>query len=106
MTAHAAPAADWDDLPLLLTPAEAAPIVRLTVNSLYIMARQHRIAHLHVGGHVRFDRDALRRGDIQSAHIHDPAETQPTSDSDLLHLPSRRPSPRRGQLDSTRVAGR
>ena len=106
MTATA-PAVNWDNLPLLLTAAEAAPIVRLTVNSLYIMVRQHRIAHLHVGGHVRFDRDAFRRGDIRSHHTHEPPATQPTSHSDLppiADLPRRRPSPRR--LDSAPAAGR
>ena len=102
-----APAVNWDNLPLMLTAAEAAPIMRLTLNALYVMARQHRIAHVHYGREIRLDRDALRRGDIHSLHSHDPAETQPTSASDLLHLPSRRSSPRRSsQSQSTRVAGR
>ena len=105
MTSSAAPAVNWDALPLLLTPAEALVVMRRkSLNGLYIMARQHRIAHVHYGRDLRFDRDALRRGDTHSSHTHDPAETQQTSQSDPLHLPSRRPSPRR--LDSAPAAGR
>ena len=103
MTATA-PAINWDEQPLMLTAARAASLIDMTPNTLYIMARQHRIAHVHYGRDLRFDRDALRRGDTHSLHTHDPAETQPSSHSDLLHLPRRRSSPRR--LESTRAAGR
>ena len=99
-------ASDWDNLPLLLTVSEAAPIVRITPNALYVMTRQHRIAHVHYGREIRLDRDALRRGDTRSHHTHDAASSQPSSRSDPLQPPRRRPSPRRSQSQSTRVAGR
>jgi excisionase family DNA binding protein len=98
------PAVNWDNLPLMLTAAEAAPIMRLTLNALYVMARQHRIAHVHYGREIRLDRDALRRGDIHSLHTHDAPSSQPSSQSDPLHLPHRRSSPRR--FESAPAAGR
>lgn len=100
MTTHADPVF-WDALPLMLTAAEAAPIVRLTPNALYVMARQHRITHVHYGRDVRFDRDDLRRG-ASPSHTH---ATIAASEADALHSSLITPiAPRRRQ--STRAAGR
>ncbi len=60
-----------DDRPgeTMLDPDQAARFMGVGKSTLMLHVRLHEIHHVHVGRLVRFDRDALRRGDPPT-HTH------------------------------------
>ena len=57
----------WDDLPLSLTVAEAAKLLRVKPNHVYELVRTHELPHTHLGRAIRIPRDQLRQH-IESPH--------------------------------------
>jgi excisionase family DNA binding protein len=45
----------------LLTPLEAAELLRLPRSTLYELCRRGVLPHLRLGRHIRFERDSLER---------------------------------------------
>lgn len=50
-----------EDLPLILTPAQAAVLLQVGRKTVYELIRQRRIPYVQVGTHYRIPRDGLLR---------------------------------------------